>query len=715
MRLALIILLSIIDVAVGAATADARVIRVEILSRAEIDGTFGGAGIYERITGRVYFSFDPKNPENRKIVDLDIAPRNSSREVEAVSDFVMLRPKDPARSADLAVIDIVNRGGMTTFVFNLGRNGNGSPQSAEYYGAALLMNRGVTIVALGWQWDVPPGGNALHFHAPPTGSAENPITGLVRSDITIDSATTSIPLGHNLAPTLAYPVADESDPSNLLTMRADPVGPRTVVPRSEWRFARDSGGTVVRDARWVYLPKGFVAGRIYEVVYRAKDPVVVGAGLAAVRDMMSYLKYDPSAVAHVKYGIGYGVSQTGRFIRHFLYQGFNTDESGRVAFDGFFAHTAGAGRGSFNHRFAQPSRDAQPYSTFFYPTDVFPFTSTPTRDPVTGQRAGLRDDRHGSRGTKVFYVDGGHEYWGRSASLTHTTTDGKSDVGFLPTERRYVISSAQHSSPAGWPLPESAKIPGTGAYRGDPLDQRLALRALMSSLIDWVTLKKEPPPSTYPTLGENALLLAGDLKFPTIHNLPVARIPNQPHRMDFGPRWDKGIIDREPPSLGAPYPVFVSRVDTLGNELGGIPSVEILVPLATYYPWQLRTGMPAGTDRLVSFRGTFIPLPRTEAERRATGDSRPSVEALYGDRARFLKRVDIAISSLIARRVLLAEDSTAARTRMLDAWNRYGVAAPQTFLAPPLNRWEPFDPGGLYNSSHSILDRASRCLVSPRL
>jgi len=668
-----LLLLSIISLAAIAAPADARVVRVEILTRTDISGTFGDAGVYERITGRVYFAFDPRNPENRKIVDLDLAPRNSAGEVEAVSEFVMLRPKDAAHSADLAVIDIVNRGGITTFVFNLGRTSSASPDDAEFYGDALLMKRGVTIVALGWQWDVLPGGNALHFQAPPVGTPQHPITGLVRSDITVDSATNSIPLWHSLAPTLIYPAADENDSANILTVREDPVGPRTVIPRSDWRFARDSSGVAVHDTRWIYMSKGFTPGRIYEIVYRGGNPVVVGTGLAAVRDMMSYLKYNPSAIARVKFGIGYGVSQTGRFIRHFLYQGFNADEKGRVAFDGFFVHTGGAGRGSFNHRFAQPSRDAQPYSTFFYPTDVFPFTSLPTRDPITGQRAGLRDNLRGSSGTKVFYVDGGHEYWGRAASLTHTTPDGKKDVGFLPTERRYVISSAQHSSPASWPIPETAKIASTNAYRGDPLDQRLALRALMSSLIDWVALKVEPPPSVYPKLAPGDLVRAADLKFPQIPNLPVARISNQPYRMNFGTRWSQGIIDREPPSLGLPYPVFVSRVDSVGNELGGIRSIEILVPLATYYPWQLRTGMPAATDRLVSFRGTFIPLPRTEAERRASSDSRPSIETLYENRGQFLKRVDDGISSLIARRLLLAGDSTAARDRMVDAWERYGL------------------------------------------
>ena len=667
------LVLSLFATVLIATPAAARVVRVEILTRADIIGTFGTAGAYERITGRVYFAFDPANPENRRIVDLDLAPRNSNGEVEAVSEFVILRPKDSARSADLAVIDIVNRGGITTFIFNLGRNGAASPQSAEFYGDALLMKRGVTIVALAWQWDVAPGGSALHFTAPLVGSAERPITGLVRSDITIDSATTSIPLGHSLAPTAAYPVADENDPANVLTVRDDPIGARTTIPRGDWSFARDSSGTVVRDPRWVYMSKGFAPGKIYEVVYRAKDPVVVGAGLAAVRDMMSYLKYDPSAVAHVRYGIGYGVSQTGRFIRHFLYQGFNTDESGRIAFDGFFAHTAGAGRGSFNHRFAQPSRDAQPYSTFFYPTDVFPFTSVPTSDPITGRRAGFRDDLRGSGATRVFYVDGGHEYWGRAASLAHTTPDGKQDVGFLPTERRYVISSAQHSSPGAWPVSDNARISGTNSYRGDPLDQRLALRALMSSLIDWVKQGKAPPPSLYPTLAAGNLVKPTDQRFPTIPNLPVARIPNQPYRLDFGPEWRQGIIDLEPPKVGAPFPVFVSRVDSIGNDLGGIRSIELLAPLATYYPWLLRTGMPAATDRLLSFRGTFTPLPRTEVERKTAGDSRPSIESLYGNRTRFMRQVDAGISTLIARRFMLPADSLAARNRMSDAWERYGL------------------------------------------
>jgi hypothetical protein len=195
----------------------------------------------------------------------------------------------------------------------------------------------------------------------------------------------------------------------------------------------------------------------------------------------------------------------------------------------------------------------------------------------------------------------------------------------------------------------------------------------MTALIDWVTSAKEPPPSRYPTLADGNLVRATEVRFPVIPNFSVARIPYQPYRLDFGPRWSKGIIDFEPPHVGAPYRVLVSRVDSVGNDLGGIRSVEIQVPLATYYPWQLRSGMQAGNDRLTSFRGTFIPLPKTEGERRSTGDSRPSIEALYGNRQTFSQRVDTAISSLVDQRFLLPQDAASARRRMLDVWDRYGL------------------------------------------
>lgn len=665
------------------AEALARVVRVTIEKRELIanGAAFGAAGAYERVTGRVYFAFDPANPQDRRIVDLDRAPRNAAGEVEAWGEFVMLVPRDAAKRNGVTLLDVVNRGGMTVGVFQLNAQRSAAPTDSAFYGDAFLLRRGYTVVMLGWQWDILPGAAGLHFAPPVAGDSAHPITGLVRSDITIDAPTRTIPLGHRVGTSqaLGYPVSDTLDSANVLTVRDDPLGPRRIVPRAQWQFAREQAMArrdvvapdqylVVNDPQSVYMAAGFQPGKIYEVIYRAKDPVVAGTGLAAVRDMISWLKYDSASIAPTKYGIAYGVSQTGRFLRHFLYQGFNTDERGRMAFDGIFAHTAGAGRGSFNHRFAQPSRDAQPYSTFFYPTDLFPFTSTDEVDPVTKARGGLRTaSKQGAKLPKVFYVDGGYEYWGRGASLTHTSVDGRTDIGFLPSERRYVISSAQHSSPAAFPLGAAQKMDSVRAWRGDPLDQRLALRALLVALTGWVRDGAAPPPSVFPTVQGGTLVRADRRRNPVIPGVAFPSAPYTPRRLSFGAQWPSGIITREPPDIGAPYVTLVPRVDLYGNEMGGIQSVELRVPLATYLPWQLRTVPP--TDKLVSFQGTFVPLQRVEADRRSIGDSRPSLERVYSSKAAFVTAVDGATRALVKERFLLPEDAPAARQRMELTWD----------------------------------------------
>jgi hypothetical protein len=231
------------------------------------------------------------------------------------------------------------------------------------------------------------------------------------------------------------------------------------------------------------------------------------------------------------------------------------------------------------------------------------------------------------------------------------------------------VSSAQHSSPAPFPPAEGARIGAGPGWRGDPLDQRLALRALLPALVDWVKEGREPPASRYPTLAAGVLTRADSVRFPAIPGVALARAPYQPHHLDLGAGWSAGLVDREPPAVGAPYAVRVPQVDSLGNDLGGIRSVELRAALATYFPWQLRLGAPAGTDRLASFQGTFVPLPRTEAERARTGDPRPSIERLYGTRAAYLDRVDAAARELVAERLLLAEDAAAAHARLASTWD----------------------------------------------
>ncbi len=197
----------------------ARVVRVTIEKRELIGGggSFGSAGPYERITGRVYFAFDPANPHDRRIVDLDRAPRNAGGEVEAWSEFVMLVPRDPAKRSGVTLVDVVNRGGMTVGVFQLGAQRNLAPTDSAFYGDAFLLRRGYTVVMLGWQWDILPGASGLHFNPPVAGDAAHPITGLVRSDITIDAPTRSIPLGHRVgnSQALGYAVSDPTDSANV--------------------------------------------------------------------------------------------------------------------------------------------------------------------------------------------------------------------------------------------------------------------------------------------------------------------------------------------------------------------------------------------------------------------------------------------------------------------------------------------------------------------
>jgi hypothetical protein len=424
---------------------------------------------------------------------------------------------------------------------------------------------------------------------------------------------------------------------------------------------------VVESRTTIYKESGFEAGKIYELVYRAQDPKVVGLGLAAVRDMMSYAKHDPASLFPVKNGIAIGISQSGRFLRQFLYQGFNTDEHGRKVFAGLIIHTAGAGRGSFNHRFAQPSRDAHRYSSFFYPTDIFPFTSRTQTDPETGLKTGLFTHMDTwDHLPNIFYTNTGYEYWGRAASLIHTTTDGARDIEPYPNERMYHLASGQHFVGR---FPPDSKLRGSRAYRGNPLNFLYAMRALLARMVAWVQDDTEPPPSAYPRIDAGTLVPIAQLKFPTLRGVTFPQVAHEAYRVNYGPRWQEGIIDRQPPELGKPFPILVPQVNTFGNELGGVQSVETLVPLATYTPWSLRTGFPGATDELMDFLGTYIPLPKTEAERRQAGDPRPSIESLYPDKKDYLRSVERAARSLVKQGFLLDEDVPAVVNRAEQHWD----------------------------------------------
>jgi hypothetical protein len=636
---------------------------------------FGPAGAYEKLAGTLEFQYDPAHPANARIVDLDRAPRNARGLVEASADFMVLRPVHPPDRKGVALLEVSNRGGKALLSdFNRARPSL-DPTAAEDFGDGLLMRQGLTLIWVGWQWDVPPRPGLLRLRAPVATDAGRPLEGLVRSDWTLDRATTTLPLGHR--DQLAYPVLDPGHPDNVLTVRDGRLAPRRVVPRARWRFGREAGGSPVEDREHIYMAEGFQAGKIYELVYRARGPVVAGLGLAAVRDAIAYAKHDPACPFPAGRGLALGISQSGRFLRHFVYQGFNTDEAGRKAFDGMLVHTAGAGRGSFNHRFAQASRDAHRFSAFFYPTDLFPFSGRSQRDPETGVEDGLfaqtgRPDHL----PKIFFTNTGYEYWGRAASLIHTSVDARADVPPLANERIYHLAGGQHFV-GGFPPAAGTRLDGPAAsprdepaaYRDNPLDFRVSLRALLVRLVEWVTDGREPPPSAYPTLAAGTLVTIDRLAFPAIPGVRAPRVIHQAHRVDYGPRWAEGIVSVEPPRVGASFPALVSQVDELGNEVAGIRNIELLIPLATYTPWSLRTAREGSAGELVDFFGTYVPLSRTEAERRRTGDPRPSLERRYAGRADYLGAVAAAAASLRAAGLLLAEDIADVLARAERQWD----------------------------------------------
>ena len=655
--------------------ADARVLRVEVDSQSVVlDGrSFGNYGAYEILHGRIVFGFDPANPMNDRIADLALAPRNADGLVEATANFAVLQPVDPARRRGIAVVEVSNRGGkFSPSYFNRAATSSLAPNDPDAWGDALLMRQGFTVIWVGWQWDVPRDGeNRLRLNVPRAQHLDGtPISGLVRSDWVVDEATDVLNVAHRNH--VAYPAADFDHPDNVLTTRSGRNVRRQTIPRDQWQFARRTeSGEVVPDSTHIMLDGGFTPGKIYELVYVAQDPAVVGLGLAAIRDVISYAKYDDDALFPVDVGIAAGVSQTGRFLRHFLYQGFNLDEQGRLAYDGIYAITAGAGRGSFNHRFAQPSRDAHRYSAFFYPTDIFPFTSQIQQDPKTWRTDGLMAHYpHRAPAPAVFYVNTGYEYWGRAASLIHTSPDGTRDIEPFPNERIYHLASAQHFPWQFAPSEEMQLGSEPDFYRGNPLDQSVNYRALLVRMVEWVTEGTAPPPSQYPRVAEDELVPIEQIDFPAIPGVDFPDVIHTAYRADYGPRWrTDGVITVQPPLLDGTFGVRAPRVDSLGNEIGGVRNLGLRVPLATYAPWSLRIGAPANEDELDDFWGTYIPLPVTQAEKEATGDPRPAIETLYDSRADYLQQVRAAADALIDEGFLLPDDRDRVLQRAVTVWN----------------------------------------------
>jgi hypothetical protein len=627
-----------------ATAADARLVKFHIERRENIlnGKSFGLAGVYEKLIGKAEFALDPSLPINKNIVDLNLAPRNAQGEVEFTADFYMLKPLDSTRGNGRLFYEVGNRGGKSMLrTFQKAKN-SADPEAEADFGDGALMNQGYTLLWMGWQWDVPDG--QMRMDMPIVSNHGKPITGLVRGNFIPNNNAPTQPLADRNH--RAYPIDDPASAENVMTVRNRPTDTPQIIPHSKWHFVGDAS---------VAVDGGFELGRIYDVVYRARDPRVVGTGLAGTRDLISFLKYDQSdanPTRGLRIAYGWGVSQSGRLLRHFLYEGFNEDEHGRKVFDGVIDEVGGAGRGSFNHRFAQASRDAEQFFNVFYPADMFPFTDGPETDPETGQTDSLlaqAQARHVA--PKVIHIFSNSEYFNRAGSLIHTDPTGTRDIEPPADSRIYFVSSGPHG--AG-PFPPVQPV-GAAALN-NPIDRRPIVRALLKDLDAWVVDGTPAPPSRIPHIADGTLMPTEKAGWPVIPGVhfPVPYLKT--YRLDFGPQWNKGIGSNEPPKIGKPFVGLVPAVDENGNSRTGIRMPAIELPVGTYGGWNFRSPSIGSADQLFGEIGSFHPFARTKSERIATGDSRLSISERYAGREEYLSKVAVVAKRMIEDRFLLPED-----------------------------------------------------------
>lgn len=616
-------------------SAAARVVRIEISSRevATDAPEDGPAGQYEVIKGIIYLEVDPDNPMNRSIVDLKHAERNSRGNVEFSADFELHKPVDAYRGNHRLMYFVNNRGhkmGVWHFCYQAGEN--------------WLCRSGWSYLWCGWSCDVIQSDQALNITVPVATEDGKTITGKTYTEII--SYADFVTNGQALVwgGSIPYAPVDMNEPEATLTMRRyrweDPVA----VLRDQWSFARLENGEAVADPGYLYVNEGIKPGWLYDLVYTAKDPRVTGLGLAAIRDVVSFFRYEakddagnPNPLAGVvEYAYAWGHSQSARLLYHFIYEDFNGDEEKRIVFDGLQANCGGAGKGQFNSRFAQATRHGSHHEDNLFPIDFFPFNTVEQYDPVTGERGdGLGRARRSGFLPKIFFINSATDYWTRAASLLHTDVEGKEDAGIDPNVRMFAIAGRAH------------------------VDDRIGLvgRALLTALDQWVADGVEPPESQIPRIADGTLVSVEEFRkaFPEI---PGVRIPEScycPYRLDPGPRWrSEGIADNVPPKTGHRYVCLVPQVDADGNEIAGVHLPEVALPLATFTGWTMRD--TAFSRTLGRNTGKVWPLPATPEDREREGDPRQALSERFRSEEAYLEKARQCLSRLRQERFLLDED-----------------------------------------------------------
>ncbi len=631
----------------SATSTYAELTRVEITSRETLSDA-SVAFSYQSISGVAFFTLDPANSANAAVTDIAYAPVNSDGLVEFSADFRLLVPSGPITNGGL-LYNVNNRGGS---VF--------PPERSLKH---PLSGMGFTYLATGWINELAPGDGRLRLHAPIVGSAQDPITGLVRYEVSVRASANDVNIagaGH-----LAYEPTQDGLPEVSLTQRLYQNDPRIPIKRSQFELEviaeEDSNQLIVN----LSLDGGFRPGYIYELIYEAKNPVLAGSGMAAIRDMVSAIRFDEVedqlaqlALPTINYTVAWGNSQSGRLLRQYMYDGFNQDLDGRKVFDGIIPVIAGSGYGMFNNRFAMPTRTNGHHSNHLFPNDIFPFTYGESTDPYSGRTDGILGRARASNTVpKVMHIQTSNEYWVRAGSLPHTNPQGTEDA-VLPDEVRfYSIGGSQHGSGNGIPRAASS-----GQLPPNPNMWAPIADSLLVAMYDWVANDKMPPASRYPRIADGSLVASHTergMNREAWNRLNGVNHPGglyMPGYANYGDRWqDQRIIDRHPQTTDMYYSALVPAVNNDNNDS---PKSTVLpplaqVPLATFIPWNLRAVTTGAEKSLARLSGGYIPLPANTAVAVQSRDPRTSIAGLYSSFDDYLSKYEAATDSLIEEGYLL--------------------------------------------------------------
>ena len=642
------------------------------------DHAFGDVGAYERLSGRARFAVDPRAAAQRDVADLEYAKMDDDGLVRFAADFMILKPREMQRGNRRAFYDYGNRGHKRALQFFNDAPHSNAPITPAHAGNGFLMRRGYTLCWLAWEGDMLPGDGRMVLDVPVATDNGEPITGRIRTEYIADThGITCFPLSGRIA-AHSYAAVSLDNGDTVLTRRRYPYDRPEVIPHDQWRFARAEFGVggetqsveraVVPSTRHIFLPAGFEPGWIYELLYTARDPLVHGLGHVAVRDFISFLKYDrteANPVRGIERAYAWGRSQTGRCIRDFVYRGFNADAQERRVFDGVLPHVAGAGRKWLNHRFASPIvSGGQQYEDHFNIADSFPFSYAWSTDHLTGRQDAIL--KRPDTDPLVIHTQTATEYWVRRGSLVHTDTQGN-DLEQPDTVRVYCWSSSQHFAD---PQPK-APSRGHGQNFSNVVSTSMLFRANLDAMDRWATNGVPPPPSRVPTRADGTLVSVDEWRrqFPSIPGVATPQSANPLPLLDFGPDTERGIL-REPPQLvsGKQYAVLVPAVDRDGNDVPGVRAPMVAAPLGTYTGWNPRA-RGHGHGAQLRFEGSYIPFPESPQERLMTGDPRRSILECYPDKGAYVAAITAAACELVAQGLMLEEDVARCAEAAAD-WGR---------------------------------------------